>query len=146
MEKFKKSLKRRVNVLCIILLLTSSTYIALSTNDNILPQLPPFVEGFHIGVFIGGVLILVYYIAKFMSVINDEKNLRKMYIKENDERGHLIAYKTSQFTLVGTIILLGMGTIISGFFNTTVFFTLLSCLALFLVIIIIARIYNDKNN
>lgn len=54
-----------------------------------------------------------------------EKELKKLYIKENDERTIMIMQRTGAIGINMFIIGLGFGTIIAGFFNEIVFFTLL---------------------
>lgn len=69
-----------------------------------------------------------------MKVRNNETELKKMYIEENDERTGLILRNAS--TLGMSVILMGLGVaaIVSGFFSATVFSTLMACLLFILFV------------
>ena len=55
----------------------------------------------------------------------DENQLKKLYIKENDERTIMIMLKTGAIGINICIIGLAFATIIAGYFNEIAFFTLL---------------------
>ena len=59
---------------------------------------------------------------------------KSRYIKENDERKHMIQQKTGSLGFQITGVGLGFAAVIAGFFDQTVFFTLMGAL-LFLVIV-----------
>ncbi|MBS4538814.1 hypothetical protein GOQ27_10080 [Clostridium sp. D2Q-11] len=146
MEVFKETLRKRVRFFFFVLIFATSITSILTVNRNRLPNVPEFIKGFQVGVFIGLSLIILYFISNYIATLRNEEVLRKKYIEETDERNQLIVYKSSQGIYVGMLILLSLATVVSGFFNGTVFFTLLLSLVLMLLLTIITFIYNDKMN
>ena len=125
MEKFKEKIRLRVLWMAIITICLSISYIYLSLNSDRLPQIPDFIRGFQFGAFFGVILVLVFFLAKYLGSLRNEEALKKLYIEENDERSIMIMQKTGAFGITICIIGLAFATVIAGFFNEIVFFTLL---------------------
>ncbi|GGH15321.1 hypothetical protein [Paenibacillus segetis] len=144
MEKFKEKIRVRIISLSLITSLVCLINVILLTNRSRLPEISDFILGFQSGVFIGLILILVFCLMKFLASMKSDEALKKLYIQENDERRQLIGYKTSVFTTVGMLILLAFATVVAGFFNEIVFFTLLGVLAALLILLYATLIYFKK--
>ena len=101
---------------------------------------PGFYQGFNMGAFAGvnysGLLFVKYFVA-----MKKEDNLKKLYIEENDERSKLILEKTGAFGMLVFTILCAIGAIVAGFFDETVFYTLLCVTALSAIIRGACKIY-----
>lgn len=134
MEKYKEKVRLRVIYLTWIMLLTCLINIVLLSNRNRLPEISDFILGFQSGVFTGLLFVFIIFIVKYRKSMKSEEALKKLYIEENDERGQLIGYKGSVSTTVAMLILLAFSTIVAGFFNEIIFFTLLGVFGMLLIV------------
>lgn len=125
MGKFREKIRGRIIWLMVVGISLGISYLILFSNQDKLPQMPDFMMSFHGGVLFGIEILLIGDILKNLMAIRDEKGLKKLYIEENDERRVMIMQKTGAMGMAICIIGLGSATVISGFFNETVFFTLL---------------------
>ena len=64
-----------------------------------------------------------------------------MYIEKHDERKELIQYKSSALGISIFIFILLLATIISGFYNLVVFYTLLGVCLIILAILVLTKLY-----
>lgn len=103
-----------------------------------------FWNGFIAGASAGvTVMFIVGIIINIRALRNDER-LRKLYIKEHDERKLAIA-RSAQST-GANIFMLAMipALIIAGYFSVTVFFTALACLMALCLTVVACKIYYAK--
>ncbi|MDV3427166.1 MAG: hypothetical protein LIR50_08290 [Bacillota bacterium] len=140
MENYKKVIKRRMHLAaifnCIVVIFIALTawygsYLAQNGRSTFSQG---FIPGFQTGGFIGLQLVVLYHIAKYRKAIKNEESLKRLYIEENDERKKLIRDKIGG---TGLNFIIGSGAaavIISGFFNESVFITLLGAL-IFIVMV-----------
>lgn len=125
MEKFKEKVNQRILRMGLILIFVSVTYFILSINQGNLPEIPDFIRGFQMGAFCGLELVLIYFLVSSLVSVRDEMKLKKLYIKENDERTIMIMQKTGAMGMEICNIGLAFATVVSGFFNEIIFFSLL---------------------
>lgn len=125
MEKFKAKVRNRVIRLIVVGTSLVAIYLILFFNQDKLPQIPRFIISFHGGVLFGVISLLICHISKNIRAMKDEKSLKELYIKENDERRMMIMQKTGSVGINICILGFGIATIIAGFFNEIIFFTLL---------------------
>lgn len=125
MEKFKDKIRIRALWMSAIVIGLAVSYLVLFLNQDKLPKMPNFIMSFHAGALCGLELLLMLDIFKNVRAMRDDRALKKLYIEENDERAIMIMQKTGAMGITICIIGLGVGTIISGFFNEIVFFSLL---------------------
>lgn len=144
MEKYKEKVRLRIIYLTLGMFLTCGINIVLLSNRSRLPEISDFILGFQSGVFIGLILVFIFFIVKFLASMKSDEALKKQYIEENDERGQLIVYKGSVITTVGMLILLALSTVVAGFFNEIIFFTLLGVLGVFLILFCTFMVYFKK--
>ncbi len=128
MEKFKDKIRKRTIVMSLVIITISIIYFVLSLYKERMPAIPDFIRGFHAGAFIGIELVLVFFVSKYIGSMRKEEALKKLYIEENDERTIMIMQKSGASGMVICMIGFAIGTIVAGFINTTVFFTLLGSL------------------
>ncbi|SET68734.1 hypothetical protein [Paenibacillus sp. NFR01] len=134
MEKYKMKLRNRTNNLSLLAIGSAMIYLALLLTRNLLPDLPSFIKGFHTGVFVGLELFVILYIGKYMKARKDEAALKRLYIKETDERSGQIFQNAATLGLAVILVGLALAAVVAGFFDSVVFFSLLG--ALFFVIIV----------
>ncbi|WP_340030462.1 hypothetical protein NSQ20_17855 [Paenibacillus sp. FSL K6-1122] len=134
MDKYKIKVKTRKNVLSLVAAATLLIYVGLIFYRGGLPDLPSFIKGFHTGAFIGVEVAVAFFLVRYIKASNNEAELKKQYIEENDERSVMILQRAG--TLSTAIILIGMGiaSVIAGFFNPLIFYTLLTCLLFVLIV------------
>lgn len=127
MENFRVELKKRILVVpiasAVIILVTvlGIIYKAEGSNEGV----SDFISGFHFGFTIGILGVSIVLAIKYAIALRDEEKLRKLYIKETDER---TLYIQSQIGGAGINIIiagLAIGTVIAGYMNEVAFFTLL---------------------
>ncbi|MEK4368318.1 hypothetical protein [Paenibacillus sp. FSL R5-0473] len=134
MDKYKIKIKTRKNVLSLVAAATLLIYVGLIFYRGGLPDLPSFIKGFHTGAFIGVEVAVAFFLVRYIKASNNEAELKKQYIEENDERSVMILQRAG--TLSTAIILIGLGiaSVIAGFFNPLIFYTLLTCLLFILIV------------
>lgn len=67
-----------------------------------------------------------------------------MYIEENDERNAVILQSASSLSMVIILVGLGIASVIAGFFNTMIFYTLMAALFFVLIVFFALWIYFAK--
>ncbi|WP_340017559.1 hypothetical protein [Paenibacillus sp. FSL H3-0457] len=134
MDKYKIKVKTRKNVLSLVAAATLLIYVGLIFYRGGLPDLPSFIKGFHTGAFIGVEVAIAFFLVRYIKASKNEAELKKQYIEENDERSVMILQSAG--TLSTAIILIGLGiaSVVAGFFNSLIFYTLLTCLLFVLIV------------
>ncbi|MEK3702860.1 hypothetical protein MKY87_01935 [Paenibacillus sp. FSL R7-0198] len=134
MDKYKIKVNTRKNVLSLVAAATLLIYVGLIFYRGGLPDLPSFIKGFHTGAFIGVEVAIAFFLVRYIKASKNEAELKKQYIEENDERSIMILQRAG--TLSTAIILIGLGvaSVIAGFFNPLIFYTLLTCLLFVLIV------------
>lgn len=127
MDNFRIVLKRRLgaavayNVLVLLVIVLGrvlGNYLALNGLSLC------FATGFLIGLQ----LVMLYFMHKYHTAIQDEDKLKKVYIEENDERGQYIASRIGGTGINLVIAGLSLAMLIACFIDRTVFFSLLGAL------------------
>ncbi len=149
MNEYRRKLKFQ-NILFIIGALALTAVQVLAHTGVIQPalsasELSDFGNGFIAGVAAGLTLLIVIGIIINLRAMKSDERLKKLYCKENDERAKLIAEKGKSSAASAFVFSLLIASIISGFFNFTVFVTLLiSTFALALYMCFGKLYYNKK--
>ncbi|GAK40526.1 hypothetical protein PUW24_19810 [Paenibacillus urinalis] len=144
MEKYKIQVTTRKNALLLIAAAMLLIYAGLVFYRGGLPELPSFIKGFHTGAFIGVELCIVFFLVKYRKASKNEAELKKLYIEENDERNAVILQSASSLSMVIILVGLGMASVIAGFFNTMIFYTLMAALFFVLIVFFVLWIYFAK--
>ncbi|SJZ83238.1 hypothetical protein [Anaerorhabdus furcosa] len=144
MEEYKKILNRRRLALVTFVLFSS---IVLLFNQLYLEETitNPTVHGFQFGLLVGLEGIAIFMVIKITRTLMDERKIQLMYNAEHDERKVYIKAKAGQpMVLILSSILL-FAAIIAGYYNTTVFFTLVGVVYFQLTVtVVIKMIYLKK--
>lgn len=146
MENYANKIKKRSVYLIIILLATVITYIGLTIKTDSFSKMPSFIQGYNLGVVTGVVLFISFHLFKNYSVLKqkEKEKLKKQYIEENDERTKTIKQKTGASATYILTLAFALATIVAGFLNEVVFYTLLAVTFSTLFIISILKRYYMK--
>lgn len=125
MDNFKRKITIRLVFLTLLLVSVLAVYLILFMNQDELKQASNWLVSFQRGILFGISILLILDTFKYLRVRGDEEKLRKLYIKENDERSIKIMEKAATAGINICILGLALATIISGYFNELVFSTLL---------------------
>ena len=130
MVNFKKTIRKRLNFFTGVILLFSVLFggnmLHLFTPIVKNPHYVDFFSGVQVGMFIGIEIYLVYRVAYYMATLKDEKALRTLYIKENDERNMEIAKRSGIESYKFVIVILLAGAIVVGYFSMEGFIALMA--------------------
>jgi hypothetical protein len=146
MEQFKSALRRRLIVITV--------YAAVLVGLVCLGLLQPtaggseetraFIAGVYTGLCAVAAGTLIVSAVRYRAAIRDEEKLKALYVLEHDER--LLAIRVRMGGAGMPIILYGMlgAAIGAGFFNQTVFFTLLGALIFSAAVKAVLLLYYTK--
>lgn len=147
MEKYKKTLKSRIALLAIgivmllaLLVLTQVGIISTADTQNF----SDFLRGTELGLIVSVIGIFAFVMVQFIRLLGSEEKLKAEFYAENDERKKLIMLKiggTAMYVCAVAILLAG---IVAGYFNQTVFFSLTGCALFLLIIRGILKVYYHK--
>lgn len=125
MEKYRKNLIFRIITLSFVVLLAVGLGIfnVFGAKEQIKENV---IFGFQCGFIIGLELVSVILIIRYSKAVKDMKKLEVLFNKENDERIRYIKSKAGMpMLLITSVIMILCGTVL-GYFNTTVFYTLIT--------------------
>ena len=133
MDKFKKALHIRLvcaGIYCaaVIALILLGVFHPGDAHVN------DYIAGFSMGLFVGIEFVVIYFISKYTSALRNEDKLRKLFIKETDERLKLIRSKAGSSGIIIAIGGLMLGALAAGYYSETVFITLI-CSAVFVTVV-----------
>lgn len=144
MESYKKKIRIRMALFCLLPL--SGLGIALYWHlfGDAIPQYAALF-GFQTGMLTTLGICGIAGVIRYAAILRDEKKLRREYNRENDERIRAIQAKAGlPFSLIAAIAMIVAG-IGAGYFNFTVFCTLIIAATVqLLAICLIKLIYAKK--
>ena len=101
-------------------------------------------RGFISGASCALLLMMVFSLARGIRALHDDKELKKLYIKENDERTIQI-WTYARAAALQTFLILGLvAIVVTGYFSMTVSITILACVFCTSVIGLLFKIYYNK--
>lgn len=101
-------------------------------------------RGFASGASVGVLALLLFGLIRNLRALKDEKALKKLYIKESDERQAQI-YTKSLCAAMRATLLLGLVTVIvAGYFSMTVSLTLLGAVLVISLLVLAFKLYFTK--
>lgn len=135
MEQYREKLKMQ-NALMAIGCGILSMFCMVIAMDGSLIALPKpaasehwqdFWQGFCSGAAAGILLLMVFFLVRNLLAMRDDKLLKKLYIKVNDERSEKI-YTAARGTAMQVFLIGGLAAVcIGGYFSMTVGLTILGC-------------------
>jgi len=147
MKEFRlKMIKKRwlfisLNFIAMIIINLSSIYGHPTYNNN---NMNNIIQGFRIGICLGMEIVLLYQIRSIVNALKSKDDLRKLYIKENDERNKFISRQTSSIGYSIALFGMALAVIISSFLNIVVCITLLLATLFLIVTILLLYFYYHK--
>lgn len=105
-----------------------------------------FIAGVQTGLFLVVLIVLLREIFRYRKALHNDEALRQLQIEQNDERSRYIRDKIGGIGLNVVIFLVAAGTIVSGFFSHTVFFTLLATLFAIVLVKAVLKGYYLRNS
>ncbi|MFA0815439.1 MAG: hypothetical protein ACC608_06580 [Anaerofustis sp.] len=144
MEQYRQTIKHRRTLLA-----AAAALIALILSARALGWMPigketfydGFLTGFLEGSLTGIELIFVFLIARYTKALRNEETLKQMHINETDERKAYIRTKSGGWTMYITSVAVIIAGIVAGYYNMTVFFTMLAVGMFQLLVIATLKIY-----
>ncbi len=141
MEDFRKKLKRRSNLIRSFMSLILLLIVAL---NYFVPHNEGFQIGFTLGLALAAEILAAMYLAKCERAIKNEDVMKALYIEENDERSIYIKSQIGGLGLNVVIVSLIIATVVTGFFNEIVFFSLLATLLFSSLVKFSLKLYYKK--
>lgn len=128
MERYKKTLKTRIALFRIVILLNVILSVSLRFMDTKgkIPNAVRNITDFQTGFMLGLAIVSLFILIKYCKLLKNERMLREAYLKETDERMILIRSKAGMPALLITSVLMISAGIIAGYFNIIVFYSLLA--------------------
>ncbi|MDK7187238.1 hypothetical protein [Facklamia hominis] len=124
LEKYRREIKNRVSVYQALIAVALVFVIIGNVLLKDRGQMVESVRGFATGLFIGIELVCVFQLGKLWKMLKDEEVLKEVYIREHDEREALIQMKSGLHVIPVLSFIILICAILVGFFNDTVFYTL----------------------
>ena len=136
MEEFKEKLRINTLIFSIaVLILACFSLLGFIAEEGIITLIPATGDshwhsmwhGFMSGVSSGIMLVMVFCLIKNVKALKNDEALKKLYIKENDERQMQI-WTAARATSMQIFLIFGIvAGIIAGYFNATVSITIIAC-------------------
>ncbi|MDW7660777.1 MAG: hypothetical protein SCL54_05030 [Bacillota bacterium] len=127
MEKFKQSIKRRIMLLSILVIICLAlgiqNFVMTGTTENG-SMSDGIVSGFQFGLIFGIGIRAMIEIIMLTKAMKDDKKIKLLYNKENDERMKVIRSKAGMPMVMITSVMMLTAAIVAGYFNIVVFYTL----------------------
>lgn len=141
MEKFRLEIKNRSKKITLAASLIFLIYVYLSRKIGVPDAINDLAAGYNLGLLIALQVGAIYFITKYNKALKNKAQLKKLYIEKHDERKELIQYKSSALGISIFIFILLLATIISGFYNLVVFYTLLGVCLMILITLVFVKLY-----
>lgn len=153
MKEYKEKLKTTRVILAIaVLILFAFTVLSVLSECGVIHFAPVAGDGhwqsrwrgFVCGASVGiGAMILVGLI-RISKAMGDEKELKKLYVKENDERQRQI-YISARSLAMQIFLIFGLvAGIVVGYFNVAVSITVLACVTIHSLIGLMCKLYYSR--
>ena len=103
-----------------------------------------FLNGTVLGTIVAIMILAITNIRKYSVGLKDERVLRELYNKENDERTQYIQNKSGGMILIACAIIIFIAALIAGFFNIIIFVTLVVVTYFLLFVKLCLKFYYTK--
>ena len=148
LEQYKKALKLQ-NILYLAAAAAVAALIALSLVQVITPAVPNerwagAWNGFLGGISLATFAIMVYGLSVNLRALRDDQRLRKLYIREHDERAQAISRCAGHMSYWFETMGLLLGVLIGGYFTPVISFVCLGCLMYICLVRLGLKLYYNK--
>lgn len=144
METYRKQLKMRICLLSVLDLV----FAGLLVYDQFGADLDlkgSSAFSFLCGLAAAGALLTFAKIMQYRKILKDESKIRLNYNKENDERAKEIRRKSGMPMVLIFSVLMILAGVIAGYFNETIFITLIAAALCQMLISALAKVYYLKS-
>lgn len=100
-----------------------------------------FISGFQMGLLCALLIVFTYKLMTYRKALSDEKLLKQLYYKENDERECYISQQVGKSSMSITVVVMLILTVVAGYFHEIVFFTMLATTVLQALIQLVLKFY-----
>ncbi|MDO5028763.1 MAG: hypothetical protein Q4E36_05805 [Bacillota bacterium] len=144
LENYKKDIQSKISFMVIVVIL--ALLAVLFSTLYLKNQFPAKadVTDYVIGFFVGIEVMSLVYMGVLIRALKDENLLKKMYLKETDEREILIRMKSGASIVPIFSILMLIATLIVVYFSFEAFITLVVVAILQLIVSLALKIYWSK--
>lgn len=142
MQEFKKTIRKRANILKVFLLLSVMINIILNFGPVEIEN--EFALGFQEGLMIGLTFLSLFGLYKYLKALRNEEELQKLYISETDERKCMIKQKMAQSSLITILVVLLLMICIAAFYDRMISIVLLCVAYGILAIMLFFKVYYFK--
>ncbi|MBN1776863.1 MAG: hypothetical protein JW811_01965 [Clostridiales bacterium] len=130
MDRFKEVLQRRLIALStytsgLVVLAAIGLYRPTAGETE---EISAFMTGLNVGLFAAVMIVMAITSLKYIAALKDDEKRKALYIHETDERRLYIKSKMGGDAIQWILCGLVAATLVSEFFDQTVFFTLLCAL------------------
>lgn len=140
--KCNRRVRRFAGLLCICGGLISTQIInRLMPFARVTDHYAAILKGFQYGVIAGLMGVALFFIIYYGRGAGSDECARKIYIRENDERNKLIKEKAGIRFYFINVFFLAVASVIAGYFDHIVFFTLVGTIYLQIFIMLGSKIY-----
>lgn len=145
MEKYKRTLQRRI-LLMALTMIVAAVILSLQVFGFFGAELESdfsngVVTGLQSGLLTGLILVFTFFIIRYQRATQDIVKLKLLQNKENDERTKAIKQKSGGNIVIFYSVVFILAGIIAGYYNTTVFYTLIVCAVFQLNVSAFLKIY-----
>jgi hypothetical protein len=145
MEKYKRTLQRRI-LLMALTMIAAAVILSLQVFGFFGAELESdfsngVVSGLQSGLLTGLILVFTFFIIRYQRATQDIVKLKLLQNKENDERTKAIKQKSGGNIVIFYSVVFILAGIIAGYYNTTVFYTLIVCAVFQLNVSAFLKIY-----
>ena len=128
MESYRLVLKKRIRnvsifTILVVVIVLSMHFFFLKSVNGASGALFSFLEGFVIGLD----AVALFFTVRAGKAMKDEAKLKAMYNEEHDERKAFIKQKAGIPVMTGAAIVLMIGGVVAGYFDSTVCYTMVAC-------------------
>lgn len=141
MEEYRKKVELRLRICTMICGCSGVIYMAFNFFTK---GAGDFAKGLTSGVFVGMMVVAIFNLTKYGIALKNEEELKKMYIRETDERNIAIQKETSQKGSAITLFCSGLGAIVAGFFDEKVCITIVAVTLFGALVNLALNVYYNK--
>lgn len=153
MENFREKLKiQNITIAICSFILAAFSFLSAAGEAGIIPFFVPTGDshwqsmwrGFVCGAACGLLVLMIIGLVRNILALKDEKKLKKLYVKEHDERS-IQVWTYARAAAYQTFLLLGLvAIVVSGYFSMTVSITILACVWTASITGLLFKLYYNK--
>ncbi len=148
MEKFRRTIQKRIwmyiGVIAIFSFMLGAQAFGWFTPAVANEHYVDFLSGFQFGILVAVDLVCVYNVFYYLTALKDNEKLKKLYIKENDERELEIDKRSGMVSYKAMIIILIIAAVIVGYFSMEGFIALMGAALLEIIVRVVLYGYYSK--